>query len=234
MHKKLIAVFSVLVLVTLACSLTPTNNGGNGGNNGGNTNGGNTQPTAQSSNVLFSDDFSNSGSGWDQTTDSDGSTDYYNGSYRIQVQTTNLSMWANPSKSFPSDVRIEVDATKNGGPDDNAFGIICRYQDTNNFYRFYISSDGYAGVLKVANGDSNVISSTDGQLHQVDGINQGAATNHIRADCVGSNLTLYANGKQVASATDSEFTGGDVGLIARTYDTGGVDILFDNFVVSKP
>jgi hypothetical protein len=68
----------------------------------------------------------------------------------------------------------------------------------------------------------------------VDHINQGSATNHIRADCVGSNLTLYANGSEIASASDSSFTGGDVGLIARTYDTAGTDILFTNFVVSKP
>ena len=127
-----------------------------------------------------------------------------------------------------------MDATKLGGPDDNAFGVICRYQDTNNFYKFYLTSDGYAGVIKEENGNTTVISSADGKMPPVEGINQGAATNHVRVDCIGDTLTLYANGTQVATATDSSFTGGDVGLVAATYDTAGTDILFQNFFVYMP
>ncbi len=64
-----------------------------------------------------------------------------------------------------------------------------------------------------------------------DAILQGAATNRIRADCAGSTLTLYANETEIVSVTDSSFTGGNVGLIAKAYATPGVDILFDNFIV---
>jgi len=211
MNKKLFIALAVLVLVAMACGTTST-----------------------SSNILYQDNFKDPKSGWDQTTSTDGITDYQSGGYRINVLTPNVSLWANPSKSFPGDVSIEVDAAKTAGPDDNAFGVICRYQDTKNFYKFYITSDGYAGISKEENGSTTVISSADGNIQPVDGINQGVATNHIRAACVGSTLTLYANGTQIATATDSAFTGGDVGLIARTYDTGGTDILFTNFVVSKP
>ena len=45
-----------------------------------------------------------------------------------------------------------------------------------------------------------------------DKINQGAATNHIRFDCVGSTLTLYVNGFQVDQQTDTDYTTGNVGL----------------------
>jgi len=65
-------------------------------------------------------------------------------------------------------------------------------------------------------------------------INLGAATNHLRADCIGNTLTLYVNGSQGASATDSSVSGGDVGLVARTFEVDGTDIMFDNFVVYKP
>jgi hypothetical protein len=66
-------------------------------------------------------------------------------------------------------------------------------------------------------------------------VNQGAATNHIRADCIGDTLTLYVNGTQVYLVTDSTFgSGGYAGLLARANGTSGVDILFSNFVVSKP
>jgi hypothetical protein len=67
-----------------------------------------------------------------------------------------------------------------------------------------------------------------------DEINLGLDTNHIRADCVGSELSLYVNGKLLTSVTDTDFANGDVGLIAGTYDTAGTDIHFDNFVVYDP
>jgi hypothetical protein len=67
-----------------------------------------------------------------------------------------------------------------------------------------------------------------------DKILKGDATNHIRADCVGDTLTLYVNGEKLAEAKDSDFTSGDVGLMAGTFDQVGVDIRFDNFVVSRP
>jgi hypothetical protein len=196
------------------------------------------QPTssagAQSGSVLFHDDFSNPSSGWDQTTTSDGSTDYANGGYRILVNTVNLVMWANPNQTFQNDVRIEVDATKSAGPDTNGFGIICRYSDTDNFYKFIITSDGYAGISKISNGDVTVISSPDGKIQTVNNINKGAASNHIRADCIGNTLTLYVNGNQVATASVSSSSGGDAGLFAQTYDTGGVDILFHDFALTAP
>ncbi|MBA4380323.1 MAG: hypothetical protein C0393_06565 [Anaerolinea sp.] len=218
--KKTFAVLAVLVLVTLACSfspvVTPAGEGGGG----------------QQSNILFSDDFSSTNSGWDQFQGDEYLSDYANGGYRIYVNTTQYDAWANPSRSFPGDVRIEVDATKIGGPDDNDFGVICRYQDIDNFYYFLISSDGYAAIGKYEGGSQQLISSDN--MQKVDGINPGAATNHIRADCIGSELKLYVNGNLVATATDSSFTSGDVGLMAGTFDTAGTDILFDNFYVYKP
>ena len=65
-------------------------------------------------------------------------------------------------------------------------------------------------------------------------IQQGGAQNTIRADCVGSTLSLYVNGQKLDEVQDTEFASGDVGLIAGSFDTPGTDIHFDNFVVTKP
>jgi hypothetical protein len=181
--------------------------------------------------VLFQDDFSNPGSGWNTYQDSNGSTDYSNGSFRIKVTATDYLLWTNPKQSLQNDISINVDATKAGGPDDNAFGIICRHQDNDNFYYFVITSEGYAGISMFKNGEK--IWLTGDSLIPSDAIHQGAATNSIRADCAGSTLTLYVNNQQIVSATDSSFSGGGVGLIAKAYGTPGVDILFDTFMVFK-
>lgn len=181
--------------------------------------------------VLFKDDFSDTSSGWDRVNVDEGITDYENGIYRIWVNTESTDVWANPGLNF-TDTVVEVEATKVGGPDDNDFGIICRYENESNFYSFIISSDGYYGILKVLDGEQILIGADE--MLPDDAIKQGNATNTIRADCVGSNLTLYANGTQLASVQDNSFSSGDVGLLAGTFSEPGTDIHFDNYVVRQP
>ncbi|HBX70334.1 MAG TPA: hypothetical protein DEH25_13385 [Chloroflexi bacterium] len=209
----LLAMISVLVLAALACGSTSTP----------------TEPPA--SDVLFQDDFSDDSSGWDQVNVDEGLTDYTNGVYRIWVNTTSTDVWANPGLNF-TDTIVEVEATKVGGPDDNDFGVICRYEDSSNFYFFIISSDGYYGLGKVVDGEQTILGAEE--LMPSDAITLGNVTNTIRADCVGSTLTLYANGTQLASESDTTFTSGDVGLLAGTFNDPGTDIHFDNFVVRQP
>lgn len=213
MHRPVLALL-FLAALSLACSL-----------------GGGAPAADAEPGVLFRDDFSRTSSGWDRQTTSEGLTDYADGVYRIYVNDTNVDYWANPGKSF-TDVSVEVEATKAGGPDDNDLGVICRYVDVDNFYFGLISSDGYAVIGKLKDGEQTGISS-DG-MEPAEGIKQGAATNVVRMDCVGEALTLFVNGTRIASVTDSDFAKGDVGLMAGTYDQTGTDIHFDNFVVRQP
>jgi hypothetical protein len=140
--------------------------------------------------------------------------------------------WSNPGSFNFTDVRVEVDATKADGSDNNDFGIICRYVDSTHFYFAAISSDGYYGILKMSEGEYSVIGREN--LIPSDLINLGGATNQIRFDCIGSTLTLFINGTQVDQQVDTDFTSGNVGLIAGTYEEAGTNIFFDNFYVYQP
>jgi len=184
--------------------------------------------------TLFHDDFSDPNSGWEFYENENGSAGYENGGYRLRVLPTNWMIWDTLPDIFQNDVRIDVDATKMGGPDDNSLGVICRYQDNSNFYYLAISNDGYAAIYRYLQGEFTVISSEDGQWQKVVGIYPGSTPNHIRADCIGNALTLYVNGVQIATAIDDSFMGGQVSLAAGTFGTGGVDILFKNFYVYRP
>jgi hypothetical protein len=188
-------------------------------------------PAYRAEDVIFRDDFSDPGSGWDRVSNSGGLTNYWDETYRIVVDKPQSDYRANPGETF-ADVRVEVDAFKAGGPDDNDFGLICRYQDVDNFYALLISSDGYYAISKFVDGELDLIDLDSMQTS--DSILQGAATNHIRADCVGTTLRLYANGVLLQEAQDSDYAEGDVGLIAGTFELPGADIRFDNFVVVSP
>jgi hypothetical protein len=183
-------------------------------------------------NAVFVDDFSDPSSGWETWGEANGSyVVYQNGGLRILVMEKQFDYWSRPGKRFV-DSRVEVDAIKLAGPNDNDFGLMCRYQDKNNFYAFLISSDGYAGILKVEDGNYKVISGS--QLTATGQVHTGETLNHIQADCIGQSLGLEVNGQVVAQAQDGGFTAGEVGVIAGTNANPGVDIFFDNFVVSKP
>jgi len=184
-----------------------------------------------SGSVLFQDDFSDPSSGWDRVNVDDGVTDYADGAYRIYVNTSDSDVWANPGLKF-DDVYVEVDATKIGGSDDNDYGVVCRYQDGDNFYFFVISSDGYYGVGKVLQGEQQLIGMDSMPPSEV--IKKGNVTNHLRAGCVGSKLSLTINDQLLGEYDDTDFTAGDVGLVAGSFSEAGVDIHFDNFVVTKP
>jgi len=181
--------------------------------------------------VLFEDDFSDVGSGWDRVDDGDGGTDYFEGSYRIWADKPSVDYWANPGLVL-QDVRISVAALKAAGPDDNDFGVICRYQDTENFYAFLISSDGFYGIEMFEGGERKMIGQN--QMLSTPHIQQGQASNEMVVHCVGDHLSLYVNGEILADVRDATFEAGDVGLIAGTYDEPGVDIRFDDFVVHQP
>ncbi len=184
----------------------------------------------KSGTILFKDDFSSPLSGWDHTQYEEGVMDYYGGAYRMMVTALDLNIWSTPHKDY-ADTRLEVDAGKLGGPDENRIGLICR-SDGRNYYFFIISSDGYYGLGLFKDGQATLLGQK--QMQPSKAIRTGLAVNHLRADCVGTELTGFVNGLQVAKAQDATLQRGDVGLLAGTFSKPGADIVFDNFVVFAP
>jgi hypothetical protein len=95
-----------------------------------------------------------------------------------------------------------------------------------------VTSDGYYGIAKMKTGQYSMIGAD--QLQYSQAIAGAHALNHLRADCAGPRLALYANGQKLMEARDGDFQSGDVGVIAGAYNEAGVDIYFDNFVVKQP
>lgn len=184
---------------------------------------------APSGTILFQDTFATNVSGWDRLANDGGIMDYDSGGFRILIRQPNMNYWSTPQKNF-GDVRMEVDVTKLNGPDENRAGLMCRYQN-GDYYFFIVSNDGYYGIGKFIGGQTLLLGQT---VMQPSEFIQKDAVNHVRADCVGNTLTLYVNFNQVASAQDSDFVTGDVGVLAGSFTQPGVDVLFQNFMVVQP
>ena len=216
--NRLLQFFSLLIVLSLACST------------GVSTTSVPQDQTALSGSVLFQDDFSRSVSGWDRFTNAEGTMDYDAAGYRMLINSLNTNFWSTPHKNF-ADVRMEVDAGKLGGPDENRIGLICRFTG-DKYYFFLISSDGFYGIGIYADGKAVLLGQSEMQVNS--NIKTGLSVNHLRADCTGDTLTFYVNGFQVISVQDATLKSGDVGLLAGTFTQPGVDVIFDNFVALKP
>lgn len=212
----------IIFILLMALSIFACNFGSSGA-------GGDTEPAGPK--ILFQDDFSRKGNDWLQLRDEDGITDYDQDGYRIKVDKAEWIFWSNPGLSL-TNVKIDVDATKIGGPEENEFGVICRYVDENNFYFFSVTSDGFFSVTKLINGEYEFIGMEE--FGATDAVNAGNTLNHLTGECNGNVLRFWVNGTLLAETQDDTFTEGDVGLIAGTTDISGTDVLFDNFVVTEP
>lgn len=186
-------------------------------------------PAASPGALLYQEEFEDNTTGWDRVSNENGIMDYDGGGYRMLIKKPGYNIWSTPEKNF-GDVRIEADVFRLNGPQENRAGLMCRYQN-GDYYFFLISNDGYYAVGKFIGGQTLLLGQTAMQPSEYI---QKEAVNHLRADCVGNTLTFYVNGYQVASAQDSDFANGDLGLVAGAFTEPGVDVLFDHFTVLQP
>ena len=187
--------------------------------------------------ILFVDDFSDSEAcGWAQYNQSGAAAAVTEDVLRVSTSQPGPFWWTNPGRNFDNAI-ITVQARQASGPDNNAYGVICRYQSPENFYVFLISGDGYYAIGKYqSNSDQITYLTGDGEYHYVfsEAINQGVATNQMRVGCVGNELSLTVNGIPLATVTDPTFVTGDIGLGVSAFEVGTAVIEFDNIEVIAP
>lgn len=217
--RKTLCVFVPLTMAILACTCNLPSLGGE------------ETPIPPPSGIIFEDDFSDPGSGWETGEYDAGSVGYKSSAYFVISEGDADTMWGVANRSF-NDVVIEVDATQvRADPsNNNDYGVVCREQGNGEGYHLLISGDGYYAIARAQ--DNEFVWLVD--FTESDAIQQGNATNRIRGICDGSTLTLFVNGERLATAKDSTFTSGDIALTATSYEDVPAEIHFDNLVVREP
>ncbi|MEP6895589.1 MAG: hypothetical protein ABI986_08285 [Chloroflexota bacterium] len=212
--SKILLVVGLLVLVSLSCSMLSSLPG---------------------SGQLLKDDFSKSDSGWGTGTDSNSSVEYASGGLQMQVFTKNYFIWSTPNKEPYDKVHMEVTVNNNGTDATTAFGLMCYQQAvTSSFYYFAITPAGEYAIAKAAVAVSDVFLTNNDQWTKSDLIAKNAPSYQVGADCGNGTLTLYVDGKQVASVTDSTYTTGNVGVFTWSgEDVASANVTFDDFVLTK-
>ncbi len=182
------------------------------------------------STFFYEDDFEHF-KAWATADNENFTMEYSAGQYRINVRVdTGDSPIYSVRSAIYKDTRVEVDIVRDDGPRENYFGLMCRYKNGQNYYRFVVGRDGYYNIGKKQDGKLTDLGSgnNDSAFHQGDGVNR------VRADCSGNILALYLNGTKLVEVKDDSFSQGSVGLLVGTHSNKGADIYFDNFAISKP
>ena len=191
--------------------------------------------TCEGEGFLFFDDFSGEKDcGWVDYEELGGSARVEGGYLQVTSREKGQFWWSNPAQDF-TNVVISVQARQVSGPDDNAYGVMCRYQSPENFYMFLISGDGYYAIGKFQTGvDAIQYLTADGNYQYSDVINQGVGINEVRASCVGNELSLTVNGILLVTVNDPTFVKGDIGLGVTTFQPGTSVVQFDRLRVEAP
>jgi hypothetical protein len=149
------------------------------------------------------------------------------GEYRAKAWNGGF-MWTIHSPSLTDSV-IEVETTQLSEYRNNAYGVVCRADptDNSNGYYFLISGDGQYSIRRSAVDNVRAIIPFTGS----DAIRQDKGINRIRAVCIGDYLALYVNGQFVAETHDDYFSHGYTGLTVAVVEDGDADIAFDDLTV---
>lgn len=164
------------------------------------------------------------------------SAEIESGVHRLTVGNSGQVTWSTPERMF-DDVEIVATARQVSGPNNNAYGLICRYVDDENFYLFLISGDGYYAVARYASGQSQVVYLTGDApdfYQPSSAIVTGVAENRLRVICAGDRLMFFVNGEQVADVQDTTHPAGDIGIAAATFEAEALTIEFDDIAVTAP
>ena len=226
---RIILAVAVLALAALACKAISGGGDGGGGGNGGTD----TATSTPSPKVILSDDFSSTK--WGTGTDSNSSVGYANNALQIIVYKKNYFVWSTPNAESYQNFHAETTVINNGTDSTTAFGIMCDQQEVkNNFYYLAITPAGEYAIAKAADGQKDVFLTNNDAWAASDKIAKDASSYHVGADCGNGTLTLYVDGQQIDSVSDTSYPGGSVALFVWSGENATkTDVSFDDFLMTE-
>ncbi|HKZ70223.1 MAG TPA: hypothetical protein VJ020_09090 [Anaerolineales bacterium] len=187
-------------------------------------------PTLTSSPRIFSDDFSQDLKLWETFAEPGATSQIIDG--HLQIMLTNPAAFAFTMAAINvTDFDLTVNTALGGGGQTNSYGVIFRYIDNQNFYRFDVAGDGMWGLSR-RNNDQWI---SLRELEPASAINTGAAAaNALRIVARASEFTFYANGVELGRLSDNTLPVGRVGLFVSTFDDPNAQVSFDDMNIVKP
>jgi hypothetical protein len=179
-------------------------------------------------NVLVEEDFSEPYT-WEYYSDEAAGTNLRveDGAYHMTVNGGGY-IWGLGTDDYDN-VVFEAQSTQLSSFANNAYGLMCRADPSNNGdgYYFLISGDGYWSIRVTRTGTNRALV----DFTRTDAISQGQSINTLRAVCIDDYFALYVNDQFVGDATDDTLSHGYVGFAVAAAKEGEAEVYFDDATV---
>jgi S1-C subfamily serine protease len=178
--------------------------------------------------ILYEDDFSSIDTGWPEEENTEEAYYYQDGRYFLEIKSDNNIRPITGGVKL-TDVIIQIETRVEASSQTGDYGVLCRYQDDDDFYMFEITQDAYFAIYKMISAEwYPLIEYTYSPM--LENVSEAV----FDVSCIGETLTFAVNGVLLGEVDDSSIRSGDYGLFAGTFDTAGNTISFDNLKVMLP
>jgi hypothetical protein len=195
------------------------------------------QPNAGAGSILDERFTTNSGK---LPSTPQGTATLTNGSYRLTPrlagQFVAVAAPMTPTIDLPRDISVTADFRKLGGPGGGGYGIIVRDQGSppldgiNQNGRYYVLEAGDKGEIGIWRRDGDRWVDLLPWQH-ADAVKTGNAANELTVRAIGNRLSLSVNGAEVATRSDANLAGGNVGLFVGG---DGNQVAVERFIIQTP
>ena len=187
--------------------------------------------------TYFSDDFSNAQfAAWEAGEDGISTWEWVEGRFQGHLFITDYMAWTLLPVDF-SPTTIGFDAAIVPGFEQGAYGVLCHYQDNQNFY--FVSLDPWYHEYSIGylENDEFYELMQDMWLESTTLFDDPYAVNHVEVVCDPDMITLFVNNKLEAQVEITRIEGGQAGIYVETWtDTPseGFKAQFDNLYAYIP
>ena len=189
-------------------------------------------PTQSGGDVILSDDFSSAQ--WGIGTDVDSAVEYVDEALQFIIFTKNWFVWSTPDGDDYENIHMEVTVINNDTDSTTAFGLMCNKSAGGDFYYAAVTAAGQYAIAKAVEGQADLFLTNNDAWADSDLIAVDASSYRVGADCGNGTLTLYVDGKQIDSVTDSSFSSGQVAILAWSGEEAtNTNVSFDDFLMTE-
>ncbi len=152
------------------------------------------------------------------------------GNFRLRIRKPNSLHWIRYDKSTElalADYLVEVVALPVPLRSSGSYGLIFRFQDDNNYYLFALSGRYYSLQAYVQGQWSFLVDWTESPAIEA----RWDMPNRLGVLARGSQIVLLINDQIVAVVADDAIPTGGVGLAAYTFESGVMEVTFDDLAI---
>ncbi len=185
--------------------------------------------------LILEEDFSGPSSNWGLVDDENSLVYLDDAALRMVISKRNWFVWSSPNSIAYRDVYLETTVINNDTDQYTVFGLFCNQQtDGQSFYYFGITPAGQYAIARVDSGKLENFITNNGQWGYSSLIELNAPSYHIEAVCGDGALTLYVDGQQIDTVTDTTYSSGRAGVFIWSAEQATrTDISFDDFLLAN-